>query len=106
MSVLDSKRAQASSGSGSGRDRERVPAYDDVPLVVVPDDFSSTTGLPELPELGAEEEVPPAYSEDHDRLSLHQAGFDAGATVTGESFQPRLPSAPGALIANFVSLAL
>ncbi|KAK6086145.1 glycosyltransferase family 28 domain-containing protein [Seiridium cupressi] len=80
MSVLESKRAQASSGSGSGsgNDSERIPA------VAVPDDFHSATALPELPELGAEEEVPPAYSEVHDRLSLHQAGFDAGATVTDD----------------------
>ncbi|KAI0169901.1 glycosyltransferase family 1 protein [Hypoxylon sp. FL1284] len=40
--------------------------------------------MPEDPELGAEEDVPPAYSEFHDQLSLHQAGFDAGAAVTDD----------------------
>lgn len=83
MSILESKRAQASKGSGN--EQERIPGYDEIPAVTVPDDFHSATALPELPGLGAEEEVPPAYSEVHDRLSLHQAGFDAGATVTGKS---------------------
>ncbi|KAK6223322.1 hypothetical protein LQW54_000439 [Pestalotiopsis sp. IQ-011] len=82
MSVLESKRAQASSGNTHGR--EQLPDYDDNVSVAVSDGFQAATGLPELPELGAEEEVPPAYSEVHDRLSLHQAGFDAGATVTDD----------------------
>ncbi|ORY57798.1 uncharacterized protein BCR38DRAFT_461077 [Pseudomassariella vexata] len=40
--------------------------------------------LPDIPELGASDEVPPAYSEYHDQLSLHQVGFDAGANVTDD----------------------
>ncbi|KAI1374208.1 glycosyltransferase family 1 protein [Hypoxylon crocopeplum] len=40
--------------------------------------------MPEDPELGAEEDVPPAYSEQHDQFSLHQTGFDAGAAVTDD----------------------
>lgn len=63
---------------------EPLPSYEETPEVVVSDGFHTPTALPELPELGAEEEVPPAYSELHDQLSLHQAGFDAGAAVTGE----------------------
>lgn len=85
MSVLESK----SGGGNNSRRQETVPPYDETPStpsVTVSDGFHSATALPDLPELGAEEEVPPAYSEVHDRLSLHQAGFDAGATVTGESF--------------------
>ncbi|KAH6651632.1 glycosyltransferase family 28 domain-containing protein [Truncatella angustata] len=84
MSMLDSKRAQASSGSGSGNHAEQTPSYDDTLSATVSDGFRDQTALPDLPELGAEEEVPPAYSEVHDRLSLHQAGFDAGATVTDD----------------------
>jgi hypothetical protein len=82
MSVLESKRALANSGSANNL--ERNSHHDDTPSIAVSDGFRSPTALPDLPELGAEEEVPPAYSEVHDRLSLHQAGFDAGATVTGE----------------------
>lgn len=54
------------------------------------DGFGTPTSLPHTidPELGAEEEVPPAYSEHHDQLSLHHNGFDAGAVVTGKSPQP------------------
>ncbi|KAI1138122.1 glycosyltransferase family 1 protein [Hypoxylon sp. FL0543] len=40
--------------------------------------------MPVDAELGAEEDVPPAYSEVHDQFSLHQTGFDAGAAVTDD----------------------
>lgn len=82
MSVLDSKRARANRAGANAQ--APSPAYGETPTLQVQDDFSSATALPDLPELGAEEEVPPAYSEVHDHLSLHQAGFDAGATVTGK----------------------
>ncbi|KAI1843632.1 hypothetical protein JX266_010265 [Neoarthrinium moseri] len=82
MSVLQSKAAQASSGSSNAQ--ERLPTYEETPQVVVSDDLRDTTALPEQPGLGAEDDVPPAYSEVHDRLSLHQAGFDAGASVTDD----------------------
>lgn len=36
------------------------------------------------PDLGAELDAPPAYGEHHDQLQLSQAGFEAGAAVTGE----------------------
>jgi len=42
--------------------------------------------IPESPDLVAEEEVPPAYSEFHDQLNIHQTGFDAGAAVTGTTY--------------------
>lgn len=34
-------------------------------------------------DLGASDEAPPAYGELHDQLNLSQAGFNAGAAVTG-----------------------
>lgn len=88
MSFLESKRGQASAGSDSG-DRHFEEAQ--VPEVVVNNQVHSATALPERPELGAEEETPPAYSEVHDRFSLHQAGFDAGASITGEQSTARRP---------------
>ncbi|KAI1081882.1 glycosyltransferase family 1 protein [Whalleya microplaca] len=67
-----------------GRTRSRS-SFSEAPEVVVTDDHYYNTGLmPETPELGAEEDVPPAYSEFHDQLSLSQAGFDAGAAVTDD----------------------
>lgn len=39
-------------------------------------------------DLGAADEAPPAYGELHDQLNLSQAGFNAGAAVTGE-WHPR-----------------
>jgi hypothetical protein len=83
MSVLESKLAEANNALRRA-DTERLPSYDETPDVVVSDGFRTPTALPDAPELGAEEDVPPAYSEVHDRLSLHQAGFDAGASVTGK----------------------
>ncbi|KAI1119263.1 hypothetical protein F5Y14DRAFT_397185 [Nemania sp. NC0429] len=54
-------------------------------LVVTDDSQEYINGfLPESPELVAEQDVPPAYSEFHDRLNIHQAGFDAGAAVTDD----------------------
>ncbi|KAF2969959.1 hypothetical protein GQX73_g3649 [Xylaria multiplex] len=54
-------------------------------LVVTDDGQNYNNGfLPESPELVTEEDVPPAYSEFHDQLNIHQAGFDAGAVVTGD----------------------
>ncbi|KAI0966464.1 hypothetical protein F4678DRAFT_449497 [Xylaria arbuscula] len=54
-------------------------------LVVTDDNQHYNNGfLPESPELVAQEDVPPAYSEFHDRLNIHQAGFDAGAAVTDD----------------------
>lgn len=53
-------------------------------LIVADDSQNYNNGfLPESPELVAQEDVPPAYSEFHDQLNIHQAGFDAGAAVTG-----------------------
>lgn len=34
-------------------------------------------------DLGAGDEAPPAYGTLHDQLNLSQAGFNAGAVVTG-----------------------
>ncbi|KAI2620457.1 glycosyltransferase family 1 protein [Hypoxylon sp. NC1633] len=61
----------------------RRTSFSDAPEVMVSDGYN-TGLLPEDPELGAEEDVPPAYSEMHDQFSLHQTGFDAGAAVTDD----------------------
>ncbi len=37
-----------------------------------------------MQDLGATEDAPPAYGDAMDQLQLSQAGFEAGATVTGE----------------------
>ncbi|KAI1175566.1 hypothetical protein F4777DRAFT_549746 [Nemania sp. FL0916] len=52
----------------------------------IPDDTQNYTNgfLPESPELVADDDVLPAYSEFHDQLNIHQAGFDAGAAVTDD----------------------
>lgn len=43
-------------------------------------------------DLGASEEAPPAYGDLYDQLNLSQAGFKAGATVTGERLTTTLQS--------------
>lgn len=54
-------------------------------LTVTDDNQNYNNGfLPESPDLVAEEDVPPAYSEFHDQLNIHQSGFDAGAAVTDD----------------------
>ncbi|KAK8035092.1 Sterol 3-beta-glucosyltransferase UGT80B1 [Apiospora rasikravindrae] len=101
MSVLDAKRAAAAARSSSEREngnndnegqQQDGSANKNGPEVAVSDGFPEAAiprpeagmPLPELPQLGAEDEVPPAYSEVHDQISLHQSGFDAGATLTDD----------------------
>lgn len=49
-----------------------------------------TGGLDNSPlDLGAADEAPPAYGELHDQLNLSQAGFNAGAAVTGMGIHVR-----------------
>ena len=51
----------------------------------------SELGMPELPSLLVEGEdvPPPAYSELHNEVHFSQAGFDAGAQVTGKGHAAR-----------------
>ncbi|KAI0409887.1 hypothetical protein F4802DRAFT_542482 [Xylaria palmicola] len=67
------------------RGRTRTDS-DMTPGLIVTDDSQNYNNgfLPESPDLGAHEDVPPAYSETHDQLNIHQAGFDAGAVVTDD----------------------
>lgn len=95
-SIIDDKRAAAAREREAAQQKQRQQQQQSsntrtgaasAPGLVVSEDFTPRDGqgpLPENPELGASEQVPPAYSEQHDQLSLHQAGFDAGATLTGE----------------------
>lgn len=39
----------------------------------------------QVPDLGADLDAPPAYGDHFDELQLSQAGFEAGAAVTGDS---------------------
>ncbi|KAI0468496.1 hypothetical protein F4859DRAFT_506068 [Xylaria cf. heliscus] len=59
---------------------------DPAPGLIVTDDSQHYANgfLPESPGLVAQEDVPPAYSEFHDQLNIHQTGFDAGAAVTDD----------------------
>lgn len=43
-----------------------------------------TDGFDLPPDLGGHAEAPPAYSEQYDQIQLEQAGFAAGAAVTGK----------------------
>ncbi|KAK8113120.1 Sterol 3-beta-glucosyltransferase [Apiospora sp. TS-2023a] len=96
MSILDAKRAAARSSSdrqggnndSGARQQDRsldknastLSVSDGFPEAAIPRPEAGMP-LPEDPALGAEEEVPPAYSEVHDQISIHQAGFNAGATL-------------------------
>ncbi|KAI1761282.1 glycosyltransferase family 1 protein [Hypoxylon sp. FL1150] len=81
MTIVDEKTALRNGGNPSAP--RRRTSFGDAPEVVVTENYNASL-MPEDPELGAEEDVPPAYSEFHDQFSLHQAGFDAGAAVTDD----------------------
>ncbi|KXJ96095.1 hypothetical protein Micbo1qcDRAFT_231209 [Microdochium bolleyi] len=107
MSILDDKRAQATRQSQEGQSSSNTAAA--APGVVVSDDFTPQEGqgpLPEQPELGAAEQVPPAYSETHDQLSLSQAGFNAGATLTDDGRVNININQTNVTVANFIAPAL
>ncbi|GAW11655.1 hypothetical protein ANO14919_010030 [Xylariales sp. No.14919] len=94
MSIVDEKRRADAAKSGDHpragpalplRGRTRTGSGLAPGLVVTDDGQNYSNGfLPESPDLVAEEEVPPAYSEFHDQLNIHQTGFDAGAAVTDD----------------------
>lgn len=52
---------------------------DNASSYAVSDDFSVS-----VPDLGANQDAPPAYGDQFNQLQLSQAGFQAGAAVTGE----------------------
>ncbi|KAI8626708.1 hypothetical protein F5Y19DRAFT_214387 [Xylariaceae sp. FL1651] len=92
MAVLDDQRRAVAASAADNNRAEQAPQFpprgrsgsSNTPGLVVTDDGHTYGFLPESPELGAEDDVPPAYSEFHDQLNIHQAGFDAGAAVTDD----------------------
>jgi hypothetical protein len=66
-------------GSKSGPAAQPAKTESNEPL----NDATVTDGFSQA-DLGADEDVPPAYGESFDKVLLSQAGFEAGATVTGE----------------------
>jgi hypothetical protein len=52
---------------------------DEASSYTVSDGFSVS-----VPDLGANLDAPPAYGDDFNELQLSQAGFEAGAAVTGK----------------------
>ncbi len=81
------------------RKRTQTGSDSTLGLVVTDDTQHYKNGfLPESPELVAQDDVLPAYSEFPDQLNIHQAGFDAGAAVTGISCA--LPLLSPVLLAN------
>ena len=91
MSIIDEKKAQAARFAKQDaprpppRNRTRTGSDQTQGLVVTGDSqhYYNNGFLPEYPDLVVDEDVPPAYSEVHDQLNIHQSGFDAGAAVTG-----------------------
>ena len=60
-----------------------VPNYeelDEASSYTVSDGYSVS-----VPDLGGNLDAPPAYGDEFNELQLSQAGFEAGAAVTGES---------------------
>ncbi|KAI0204636.1 hypothetical protein F4808DRAFT_414429 [Astrocystis sublimbata] len=91
MSFLDDKRRAggASQSENQVRGQPIAPASSNSSLssgLPITDDTQNYNNgfLPESPGLVTEEDVPPAYSEFHDQLNIHQTGFDAGITVTDD----------------------
>lgn len=99
MSVLEQKRALGNNGNGTQDERTISGRPGSLPGVIITDSQTDMLGIPDTPELGADEVVPPAYSEVHDRFSLQQPGFEAGADITGES---RLRSAGGTCVSSLL----
>ncbi|KAI1740451.1 hypothetical protein F4680DRAFT_118973 [Xylaria scruposa] len=105
MSILDEKRNAAQSAEHVRAEQAPIPispppqlpsrsrlrtqtttSSDPAPGFMITDDSQNYNNgfLPESPELATQDDVPPAYSEFHDQINIHQTGFDAGATVTDD----------------------
>ncbi|KAH9892140.1 glycosyltransferase family 1 protein [Xylariomycetidae sp. FL2044] len=101
--ALDDKREAAPATPPRGR---RTSFSEAPEILLTPGDSHQGALLPELPELGAEQDVPPAYSEHHDQISLHQAGFDAGATLTDDGRIDININQTSSQLADFIAPAL
>lgn len=68
-----------------------------IPRVNEPSADLLATDRFETPELSAEEQVPPAYSDVPDQMSFSQPGLEADATIAGmlQEMTPNLPSNDG-----------
>lgn len=84
MTIVDEKAALRRAETSRSAQRPGRTSFSNAPEVVPPG-YNSGHISTDF-ELGAEDDVPPAYSEVHDRFSLHQTGFEAGAAVTGRFY--------------------
>ncbi|KAI2782640.1 glycosyltransferase family 1 protein [Daldinia loculata] len=82
MTIVDEKAALRRAETSRSAQRPGRTSFSNAPEVVPPG-YNSGHISTDF-ELGAEDDVPPAYSEVHDRFSLHQTGFEAGAAVTDD----------------------
>lgn len=64
-----------------GADDAPVPKYEETDTT---SSYVSDIGSVSVPDLGATLDAPPAYGDHFDELQLSQAGFSAGAVVTGK----------------------
>ncbi|KAI0105960.1 glycosyltransferase family 1 protein [Daldinia grandis] len=83
MTIVDEKAALRNAEVSRSAQRPGRTSFSNAPEVVVPPGYNSGFMSTDF-ELGAEDDVLPAYSEVHDRFSLHQTGFEAGAAVTDD----------------------
>ncbi|KAI8962520.1 glycosyltransferase family 1 protein [Daldinia sp. FL1419] len=83
MTIVDEKAALRNAEASRAVEHPGRTSLSNAPEVVPPGYNTGLMPMDDL-ELGAEDDVLPAYSEVHDRFSLHQAGFDAGAAVTDD----------------------
>ncbi|KAI1803598.1 glycosyltransferase family 1 protein [Daldinia bambusicola] len=82
MAIVDEKAALRNA-EARRLERSRRTSFSDAPEVVVAPGYNSGIMDSDL-ELAGGDEGLPAYSEVHDRFTLHQSGFDAGAAVTDD----------------------
>lgn len=62
-------------------DEALVPNYEETDTT---SSYVSDMSSISLPDLGANLDAPPAYGDEFNELQLSQAGFSAGAAVTGK----------------------
>jgi hypothetical protein len=69
-------------------DEALVPNYEETDTT---SSYVSDGASISVPDLGANLDAPPAYGDEYNVLQLSQAGFEAGAVVTGKLLALTLP---------------
>ncbi|OTB17502.1 glycosyltransferase family 1 protein [Daldinia sp. EC12] len=84
MTIVNEKAALREAEARRSAQQPSRTSFSDAPEVIAGPGYNSGIMSSDLELGGGDDDGLPAYSEVHDRFTLHQTGFDAGAAVTDD----------------------